>query len=49
MDGFPILTAIVFTPALGALLLLFVPGGSHRAIRWMALAIAILTFAFSVA
>jgi len=48
MDGFPILTAIVFTPALGALLLLFVPGGSHRAIRWMALAIAILTFAFSV-
>jgi NADH-quinone oxidoreductase subunit M len=48
MDNFPILTAIVFTPALGALLLLFVPGGSHRAIRWIALGAALLTLAFSL-
>jgi NADH-quinone oxidoreductase subunit M len=48
MDDFPILTAIVFTPALGALLLLFVPGGSHRAVRWIALGAALLTLAFSL-
>jgi NADH-quinone oxidoreductase subunit M len=48
MDDFPILTAIVCTPALGALLLLFVPGGSHRAVRWIALGAALLTLAFSL-
>ena len=41
MDGFPLLSAIVFTPAIGALLLLFVPGTNHRAIRAIALIAAL--------
>ena len=48
MDGFPLLTLIVFTPALGALLLLFVPGRAHAAIRWIALATALATLAMSL-
>ena len=49
MDGFPLLSAIVFLPALGALLLLFVPGTNERAIRWIALTVAVATFALSLA
>lgn len=48
MNGFPLLTAIVFAPAAGALLLLLVPGGNHRAIRWIALLTAVATFALSL-
>ena len=48
MDGFPLLSAIVFTPAIGALLLLFVPGTNHRAIRWIALLAALASFALSL-
>jgi NADH-quinone oxidoreductase subunit M len=48
MDGFPLLSAIVFTPALGALLLVFVPGKNHRAIRWIALAVALVSFGLSL-
>ena len=48
MDGFPLLSAIVFVPALGALLLTFVPGSAHRAIRWIALLAALLSLALSL-
>jgi NADH-quinone oxidoreductase subunit M len=48
MDGFPILTAIVFTPALGALVLLFVPADNHRLIRAVALFAALASFVFSL-
>jgi NADH-quinone oxidoreductase subunit M len=43
------LSLIVFTPLLGVLLLLFVPGSAHRAIRWIALAAALASFACSLA
>ena len=42
------LSLIVFTPLLGVLLLLFVPGSAHRAIRWIALFAALASFAFSL-
>lgn len=48
MDGFPILSAIVFTPAIGALLLLLIPGSNHRLIRWVALGAALVSFALSL-
>jgi len=48
MDGFPLLSAIVFTPVIGALILLFVPGTNHRAIRWIALAAVLISFALSL-
>jgi NADH-quinone oxidoreductase subunit M len=48
MNGFPLLSAIVFTPAIGALLILLVPGTNHRAIRWIALATALVSFGLSV-
>jgi NADH-quinone oxidoreductase subunit M len=48
MDGIPVLSLVVFTPLLGVLLLLVVPGSNHRAIRWIALLTAIASFAFSL-
>jgi NADH-quinone oxidoreductase subunit M len=48
LDGLPLLSLIVFTPAVGALLLVFVPGTAHRAIRWIALIAALVTFGLSV-
>jgi NADH:ubiquinone oxidoreductase subunit 4 (subunit M) len=33
----PILTLVVFTPLVGVLALLAIPGHNHRAIRWVAL------------
>ena len=49
MSDFPLLSAIVFVPALGALLLLFVPGTAHAAIRWIALLTALVTLGLSLA
>ena len=49
MDGLPILSLIVFTPVIGVLALLFVPGSAHRLIRWIALVAALASFGFSVA
>lgn len=49
MDGFPLLSAIVFAPLLGALALLLVPGGNHRAVRWVALVAALASFGLSIA
>ncbi|MGH2445454.1 MAG: NADH-quinone oxidoreductase subunit M [Candidatus Limnocylindria bacterium] len=48
MDGFPVLSAIVFTPLIGVIVLLFVPGRQHAAIRWIALAAALASFGFSL-
>lgn len=48
MDGFPLLSAIVFSPALGALVLLFVPSTNHRAIRAIALIASLASFVFSL-
>src|SRR2546422_10920100 len=51
MDAFitsHILTIITFTPALGALLILFFDRDHGRSIRTFALIIAILTFVFSI-
>ena len=48
MNDFPLLSAIVFVPALGALLLLVVPSSAHRAIRWIALGTALLSFGLSL-
>jgi NADH-quinone oxidoreductase subunit M len=48
MDGFPLLSAIVFTPVLGALLILLVPGTNHRAIRWISLAAALTSLGLSL-
>jgi len=48
MNGFPLLSAIVFVPAIGAFLLLFVPGDNHRAIRWIALLAALASFGLSL-
>ncbi len=48
MDGFPLLSAIVFMPAIGALLLLFVPGRAERAIRWIALLATLVSFGLSL-
>jgi NADH-quinone oxidoreductase subunit M len=48
MDGFPLLSAIVFTPAFGALLLLFVPGTNLRLIKQIALIAALASFVLSL-
>ena len=48
MTELPILSLIVFTPLIGVLALLLVPGGNHRLIRWVALAAALATFAISL-
>ncbi|MDQ6683373.1 MAG: NADH-quinone oxidoreductase subunit M [Chloroflexota bacterium] len=45
----PVLSLVVFSPLVGALLLLLVPGSNHRLIRWIALASALASFAFSLA
>src|SRR5574338_1166220 len=48
MTDLPILSLIVFTPLIGVLVLLFVPGSNHRAIRWIALLFALASFGFSL-
>jgi NADH-quinone oxidoreductase subunit M len=48
MNGVPILSLIVFTPVLGVLVLLFVPGDNHRAIKGVALFAALASFVFSL-
>ncbi|TMB49259.1 MAG: NADH-quinone oxidoreductase subunit M [Chloroflexi bacterium] len=47
MMHLPVLTLVVFSPLLGVLALLLVPGTNHRAIRWVALAAALVSFGFS--
>jgi NADH-quinone oxidoreductase subunit M len=45
----PILSLVVFTPLVGALLLALLPATAHRAIRWIALLTALVSFGFSLA
>ena len=40
LSGVPILSLIIFTPLVGALLLALIPGGNLRAIRYAALGVA---------
>ena len=47
MSDWPILTLVVFTPLLGVLALLLLPGDNHRAIRWVALLAALASAFFS--
>jgi NADH-quinone oxidoreductase subunit M len=48
MGDLPVLTLVVFTPLLGVLALLVVPGDNHRLIRWIALGAALVSFGFSL-
>ena len=48
MSGLPILSLVVFTPLLGVLVLLCVPAGNQRAIRWIALIASLASLAFSL-
>jgi NADH-quinone oxidoreductase subunit M len=48
MTELPVLSLVVFTPLIGVLLLLFVPGDNHRLIRWVALGASLVSFAFSL-
>jgi NADH-quinone oxidoreductase subunit M len=48
MNDLPILSLVVFTPLIGALVILFVPGDSHRAIRAVALLAALASLVFSL-
>ena len=49
MDGFPVLSAIVFAPLVGVLVLLLIPGDNHRLIRWVALLASLASFVISLA
>ena len=48
LSTFPILTAITFTPLVGALVIAFIPRDQHRLIRWVALATALVAFGLSL-
>jgi NADH-quinone oxidoreductase subunit M len=48
MTDLPVLSLVVFTPLLGVLALLFVPGDNHRLIRWVALGASLVSFGFSL-
>jgi NADH-quinone oxidoreductase subunit M len=48
MDSVPVLSLILFTPIIGVLVILFVPGHAHQAIRWIALLAALGSLAMSL-
>ncbi len=48
MSELPVLSLVVFTPLIGVLALLLVPGRNHRAIRWVALIASLVSFGFSL-
>ena len=48
MDAVPVLSMILFTPLIGVLVLLFIPGHAHQAIRWVALLAALASLALSL-
>src|SRR5918995_1732135 len=49
MSELPILTLVVFTPLIGVVALLLIPGRLHAAIRWVALLASLASFGFSLA
>lgn len=48
MAGFPILSAIIFLPLVGSIVIAFVPRERPDVVRWLALATAFLTFCLSL-
>jgi len=48
MTGWPILSLVVFSPLVGAALILFVPSSNHRLIRGVALMAALASLVFSL-
>ncbi|HEX2142521.1 MAG TPA: NADH-quinone oxidoreductase subunit M, partial [Candidatus Limnocylindria bacterium] len=48
MTNLPVLSLVVFTPLVGVLVLLFIPGANHRTIRWVSLAAAVASLGFSL-
>jgi NADH-quinone oxidoreductase subunit M len=48
IEGVPILSLVVFSPLIGAILLLFVPSSNHRAIRALAIIAALASLVFSL-
>jgi len=48
MSDLPVLSLVVFTPLIGVVALLLVPGHNHRAVRWIALLASLASFAFSL-
>jgi NADH-quinone oxidoreductase subunit M len=48
MSDLPVLSLVVFTPLIGVLVLLFVPGDNHRAIKGVTLVAALASFVFSL-
>ena len=44
----PVLSLVVFTPVIGVLALLLVPGDRHRAIRWIALLASLVSLGLSL-
>jgi NADH-quinone oxidoreductase subunit M len=48
VNGVPVLSLIVFTPLIGVLVLLLVPGDNHRAIKGVALMAALASLVFSL-
>ncbi|HCP45386.1 MAG TPA: Fe-S-binding domain-containing protein [Deltaproteobacteria bacterium] len=48
MDSLPLLTIVTFLPLVGGLLLFAVPKGAEGAVRWVALATAVLGFVVSL-
>ena len=49
MSDLPILSLIVFSPLIGVLALVLVPGDNHRAVRWIALLASLASLGFSLA
>jgi NADH-quinone oxidoreductase subunit M len=48
LSTFPLLSAITFTPLVGALLIAFIPRGDQGAIRWVALGTSLVAFGLSL-
>ncbi len=48
MEGFPILTAIIFLPAVGAALVMALPKENRSAIRWTALGVSLLDLVLGI-
>ena len=48
MTDLPILSLVVFSPLIGVLVLLLVPGDNHRAIRWIALLASLVSLGLSL-
>jgi len=46
--GYPVLSTVIFTPVIGAMLLLLIGRRSENAIRWVSLIFTLLTFIFAL-